>query len=86
MGSAPPVKGREEIQRSLAGVFLLLKGVRRHLVRFWQCDDGLAFQGEATFHFLDGQDLSLPHMDMIVRGKDGLISEYRTFIDLTPLH
>ena len=85
LGGSPALTGREPIQSFVQGLFSSLKALRHRLIHFWIGNGKLVFQGEATFTFPNGQSLALPYVDVILPGSDGLIADYRIFIDLTPL-
>ncbi len=86
LGGSPSIQGREGIQRFVQGLFSSLKGIRHRLLNFWLGGGKLIFQGEVTFTFPNGQTMVLPYVDVVIPGKDGLLADYRIYIDLTPMN
>lgn len=85
MGSASPVIGREAVRKAVQALFSSLRGVHHDLVSYWTGNGKLVFQGEVTFTLLDDCKVVLPYVDVLKRANDGLISDYRIFIDAAPL-
>jgi SnoaL-like domain len=86
LGGSPLVRGRKGIQDFVQGLFSSLKGIRHKLLHFWLDDCKLVFQGEVTFTFPTGQSMVLPYVDVVTSEKDGLLEDYRIYIDLTPMN
>ena len=85
LGGSPAMTGRDSIQGFVQGLFSSLKGLRHRLIHYWVGNGKLVFQGEATFTFPNGQSLILPYVDIVIRGPDGLLNDYRIYLDLTPI-
>jgi ketosteroid isomerase-like protein len=86
LGGSPSIRGREAVQEFVQGLFSSLKDIRHQLLHFWLDDRKLVFQGEVTFTFPTGQSMVLPYVDVVTAGKDGLLEDYRIYIDLTPMN
>ena len=71
--------------RCIAGFFASLKGLRHEIHSVWTVDGDVVIT-EMTVHYerLDGQQISLPCAN-IFRLRDGLIADYRIFMDVAPL-
>jgi ketosteroid isomerase-like protein len=83
-GNADPVHGRNAVRDAWAGFCESLDGVRHSLVDQWQSDRGNVVEAQVTYTRKDGSEVTVP-VATIYRERDGLIADYRIFIDLAPL-
>ncbi|NJP87954.1 nuclear transport factor 2 family protein [Nonomuraea sp. FMUSA5-5] len=85
--NAEPATGREAIAAGLREFFATIGGLRHRIVRTWQVGDDNIAETEVTYRRLDGKDVSVPAVSIWrVRSTDGLITDYRIFVDLAPVY
>ncbi|MEK6728060.1 MAG: nuclear transport factor 2 family protein [Candidatus Omnitrophota bacterium] len=83
--NTPEVVGRENIQNAVANFFSSIKGLRHRILMVYEAGDFLICEGEVTYIKHDGTELTLPFAD-ILKIKGGLISDYRIYMDPSPLY
>jgi ketosteroid isomerase-like protein len=84
-GSAPPVQGRSSIQAAVEGFFSTIAGCRHTIIKSLRQDDTLVCEGEVAYKRHDGREVILPFTDVLEYSGD-LISEYKIYIDISPLY
>jgi len=84
-GNAPPISGRAEVEKAVAGFYATLKALSHRLLATWEHDDSLVVQGEVTYTRHDGSQVTLPFAN-IFRLRDGLIHDYMIYADVAPLY
>jgi ketosteroid isomerase-like protein len=84
-GNNEPVVGKPAYVATSTGFFASLKSLRHEIHSVWTVDGDVVIT-EMTVHYerLDGQQLSLPCAN-IFRLRDGLIADYRIFMDVNPV-
>jgi ketosteroid isomerase-like protein len=85
-GNAEPMAGREAITAGLRAFFSTIGGLRHRIVRNWQVDADIIAETEVTYRRLDGKDVSVVAVSIWRTRDDGLISDYRIFVDLAPVY
>ncbi|GII84532.1 hypothetical protein Ssi03_25220 [Sphaerisporangium siamense] len=85
-GNAEPLAGRAAITAGLRTFFSTIGGLRHRVVRNWQVDADTIAETEVTYRRLDGKDVSVPAISIWHTRDDGLISDYRIFVDLAPVY
>jgi uncharacterized protein (TIGR02246 family) len=85
-GNAEPMAGREAIAAGLRTFFATIGGLRHRIVRSWQAGADTVAETEVTYRRLDGKDVSVAAVSIWHTRDDGLISDYRIFIDLAPVY
>ncbi|MEV0349875.1 nuclear transport factor 2 family protein [Nonomuraea sp. NPDC050680] len=85
-GNAEPTVGREAIAAGLRTFFSTIGGLRHRIVRSWQVDADTIAETEVTYRRLDGKDVGVAAVSVWHTRDDGLISDYRIFIDLAPVY
>jgi ketosteroid isomerase-like protein len=83
-GNADPVHGRAAVRAVWAGFCETVDGVRHDLVAQWDTGDAVIAESDVTYTRKDGGQVTVPVVT-IYRPADGLIEDYRVFIDLVPL-
>ena len=83
-GNQPAVQGREAVRDAVAGFFESIAGLQHRIERVWEHSDSVVCHGEVTYRRLDGSSVTLPFAD-IFDLQDNLVSDYRIFMDVTPL-
>ncbi|TKK88579.1 nuclear transport factor 2 family protein [Herbidospora galbida] len=85
-GNAAPNKGREAIAAGLRGFFSTIGGLRHRIVRTWETGADVVAETEVTYTRLDGGETGVVAVSIWTVGDDGLITDYRVFVDLAPLY
>ena len=83
-GNAPAISGKANIHNAVADFFSKLKGLKHRIQDVWLEDDVIICEGEVTYMRKDDDKLTLPFAD-ILRMRDGLIVDYRIYMDVSPL-
>ena len=84
-GSAPTVHGHAAIREAVDGFFSTIAGLSHDLQRLVSRDNAVVVEGEVTYTRHDGSKITLPFCN-VFEVKDGLISLYRIYADITPLY
>ncbi len=82
--NAPVIHNQEGIRSAVVLFFSSLKGLRHRLLDVWEQDNVIICAGEVTYTRQDGSELTLPFVD-ILRMHGDLISDYRIYMDISPL-
>ena len=83
-GNADPIRGRTAVRDTWAGFCDGIDGVSHSLVERWESGPGTVVEANVTYTRKDGGTVTVPVVT-IYREQDGLINDYRIFIDLAPL-
>ena len=84
-GNNEPVVGKAAYIAMSKEFFASLSSLRHEIQSVWTVDEDIVIT-EMTVHYerLDGQRLSLPCAN-IFRLRDGLVADYRIFMDINPV-
>jgi len=82
--NAPAVSGKENIRKAVQDFFVAIKGLRHRVTGVWEFENIVVCEGEVTYTRLDDKIITVPFVD-IFRMQDGLIADYRIYIDIAPL-
>ena len=83
-GSAPAVRGKEEIGAAVGGFFSSIKGSTHSLGNVFENESAIACEGEVTYQRMDDSEVTLPFTNVFeVNG--ALVSNYKIYIDIAPL-
>ncbi|MFF0572807.1 nuclear transport factor 2 family protein [Streptosporangium saharense] len=85
-GNAEPLVGREAIVAGLRAFFSTIGGLRHRIIRNWQVDADIIAETEVTYQRLDGREATAVAVSIWHTGADDLITNYRIFVDLTPVY
>lgn len=85
-GNAAPSQGPEAIAAGLHGFFSTLAGLSHRIVRSWEAGADVVAETEVTYDRLDGTQVTVVAVSIWTTGDDGLITDYRVFVDLAPLY
>ncbi|GII77603.1 hypothetical protein Sru01_25850 [Sphaerisporangium rufum] len=85
-GNAEPLAGRAAIVAGLREFYATIGGLRHRVVRNWQVDADIIAETEVTYRRLDGKEVSAVAVSIWHTRDDGLISDYRIFVDLAPVY
>jgi ketosteroid isomerase-like protein len=85
LGSSPELHGREAVHAGVRQLFDSMRHIR-HMTRKLLVDGNEIFlQAEVEFVPLHGPAVSVPYVNVLTVEADGLISQYRIHIDISPL-
>lgn len=84
-GSAPAVKGRDEVAAAVSAFFETIAGLSHSVSKVWRDNHSLVCEGEVCYRRHDGSEIILPFVDVFECG-GGLISSYKVYIDASPLY
>jgi uncharacterized protein (TIGR02246 family) len=85
-GNSEPLHGRQAIVAGLDGFFATIQGLRHELVHEWIVRADTIVESRVTYTRLDGGTVTVPAVSIWQLGDDGLIADYRIFVDLAPLY
>lgn len=86
-GSAEPTVGREAFVASSAALAAVLAGISHELSSVWttnQPEPAVICEMDVTYLRLDSTQVTLPCVN-IFRLRDGLIADYRIYMDINPV-
>ena len=84
-GNAPVLHGREACRQTWADFCGLIDGVHHDVVAQWDTADATIAQTDVTYTRKDGGRVTVPVVTIYRTGGDGLITDYRVFLDLAPV-
>ena len=84
-GSSPPVAGHDAIRAAVGSFFASLAALRHDLLRLLQDGNTVVCEGEVTYTRHDSSTITLPFVN-VFEVSDGLICQYRVYIDSGPLY
>ncbi|MEV0584347.1 nuclear transport factor 2 family protein [Nonomuraea sp. NPDC050310] len=84
-GNAEPMAGHAAIASGLEAFFATIAGLSHRIVRSWRVEADTIAETEVTYRRLDGKEVSVVAVSIWRKGADGLITDYRIFVDLAPL-
>lgn len=82
--NAPAAVGKPAISAAVDGFFGMIRASRHDIARTWAQPEHVICQGSVTYTRLDGGTITLPFAN-ILGMRNGLIDDYRIYIDATPL-
>jgi ketosteroid isomerase-like protein len=84
-GNNEPVVGKAAYKAMSTEFYASLKGLRHEIHSLWTVDEDVVIT-EMTVHYerLDGQQVALPCAN-VFRLRDGLVWDYRIFMDINPV-
>ena len=82
--NAPAVSGKDNIRKAVHDFFVTIKALRHHVTGVWEFENVVVCEGDVTYTRLDDKVVTVPFVD-IFRTKDGLIEDYRVYVDIAPL-
>jgi SnoaL-like domain len=85
-GNAEPLVGRESIVAGIGGFFSTIGGLSHRIVNQWYAGADTVAETEVTYQRLDGTSVAVPAVSIWRTRADGLIDDYRIFVDLAPLY
>ena len=83
-GNAPTVTGPAAIESACDQFFSSLENLDHDMRNVWEIDDTIICEVTVMYETRDGRSLDLPAAN-IIRHEDGLVTDYRIFMDVSPL-
>jgi ketosteroid isomerase-like protein len=85
LGNAEMVEGKPAFVAAVDAFLASVSGFRHEVLNVWS--DGEALIAEFDVHYtrLDGREVTVPCCN-VFRLRDGLVAEYRSYIDATPVY
>jgi ketosteroid isomerase-like protein len=85
LGNAEMVEGKPAFVAAVDAFLACVSGFRHEVLNVWS--DGEALIAEFDVHYtrLDGREVTVPCCN-VFRLRDGLVAEYRSYIDATPVY
>jgi ketosteroid isomerase-like protein len=83
--NADEVVGKDNIESTLGAFYDAIKALSHERQGLWEADDSTVVWSDVTYTRLDDSQLTVPVVTIIRRNDDGLIVDYRIFMDATPL-
>jgi len=84
-GSSPAVTGHAEIRVAVESFFASFAALKHDLQRQVADGNAVVCEGEVTYTRHDGRTITLPFVN-VFEVDEGLIAEYRIYIDIAPLY
>jgi hypothetical protein len=84
-GNARPVVGRDAVRDTWAEFCTTVDGVEHHPLAQWDVGDAVVAEADVVYTRKRGDRVTVPVVTIYRNGGDGLIEDYRVFIDLAPL-
>ncbi|MEJ2575102.1 MAG: nuclear transport factor 2 family protein [Gammaproteobacteria bacterium] len=83
-GSYPVVEGQDAIRDTVSRFLEQIAESRHEIAAEWHCDDAVICHGEVHYTRRDGTAVSIPAA-YIMSLDEGMISEYRAFLETSAL-
>jgi ketosteroid isomerase-like protein len=85
LGNVEVITGKSAFEATFRGFLQLIAAIRHELLDLWEVEGGTVI-APATVHYerLDGETVSLPCCS-IFRTRDGLVHDYRVYMDIDPV-
>jgi len=84
-GSAEPTRGKASLIEASREFSASIAGISHTIIRSWGPEPGVAVvELQVTYRRHDGSEVTLPCCN-IFRMRDGLVDDYRVYMDVTPV-
>lgn len=84
-GNGESMKGRNAIATGCAAFLTSIAGLRHRIVNQWVVGEYTIAEAEVTYARHDGREVTVPTVSIWRSAADGSITNYRVFLDLTPV-
>jgi ketosteroid isomerase-like protein len=85
LGNAEAVQGKPAFVEAVNTFLASVGGFRHEVLNVWSNGDALIAEFDVHYTRLDGGEVTLPCCN-VFRLRDGLVAEYRSYIDATPVY
>ena len=84
-GNDDPVCGRDRCREAMAAFYARIDGLRHQLVQQWEHGSATIVEAIVTYTRTDGEAVTVPVVTIYRTDDDDLISDYRVYIDPSPV-
>jgi ketosteroid isomerase-like protein len=84
-GNGDPVTGRDAIRNAINHFQTMITSIHHDIVRTWRVGNSVIAELRVTYVRLDGQILVLPCANVFDLDEDGLVTDYKIFMDMSPV-
>jgi ketosteroid isomerase-like protein len=85
LGNADPVQGKLAFTEAVHAFVASVADFRHEVLNVWSEGDAVIAEFDVHYTRLDGGMVTLPCCN-VFRLRDGLVAEYRSYIDATPVY
>jgi ketosteroid isomerase-like protein len=85
LGNSKAVQGKSAFVEAVNAFLGSVGGFRHEVLNVWSDGDALIAEFDVHYTRLDGDEVTLPCCN-VFRLRDGLIAEYRSYVDATPVY
>jgi hypothetical protein len=85
-GNAEPMVGRNAIQTGIEAIYTSIAALRHRILQEWSVDRDTIVEMAVTYGRHDGIQVTIPAVTIWRVRDDGLITDYRVFIDQQPVY
>jgi ketosteroid isomerase-like protein len=85
LGNAEVAEGRPAFVAAVEAFLGSVAAVRHEVLNVWRDGDAVIAEFDVHYTRLDGGEVTLPCCN-VFRLRDGLVAEYRSYIDATPVY
>jgi ketosteroid isomerase-like protein len=85
-GNAEPAVGSAAIAEGADQFFATINGLHHKVVNEWVTGADTVVELKVTYDRLDGRSVTIPAVSIWHLDQDGLIEDYRVFLDLAPIY
>jgi ketosteroid isomerase-like protein len=85
LGNAEPVEGKSAFIEAVNAFLGSVAGFRHEVLGIWSDGDALIVELAVHYKRLDGREVTVPCCN-VFRLRDGSVSDYRSYIDVTPVY
>ena len=84
-GNADPIVGPAAVAAAVGAFFAGLDGLRHEIRNRWETGADTVAEVVVEYDRRDGSSVRVPAVTIFTREADGLIADYRIYVDLAPL-
>jgi ketosteroid isomerase-like protein len=85
LGNAEAVQGKSAFVEEVNAFVASVGGFRHEVLNVWSDGDALIAEFDVHYTRLHGDEVTLPCCN-VFRLRDGLVAEYRSYVDATPVY
>jgi ketosteroid isomerase-like protein len=85
LGNAPMVEGKSAFVAAVNAFLGSVTGTRHEFLNLWRAGHTVIAEFDVRYTRLDGGKVTLPCCN-VFNVRDGLVSEYRSYMDATPVY
>jgi ketosteroid isomerase-like protein len=85
LGNAEPVEGKSAFVEAVNAFLGSVAGFRHEVLEIWSDRDAVIVELDVHYTRLDGGEVTVPCCN-VFRLRDGLVCDYRSYIDATPVY